>query len=132
MDYEGKHGPEDDSSAFNDLAKAFERQFGVELELGESRADSRELQVTDSGPGRGVNSVGSVRANWLRRNAQNFGFSPHPTQAGLLYVADSDSNELASVETPQDSDLVSVNEDEDEVDLNDPERPNHGDLGEPL
>lgn len=67
------------NEAFNDLADRFYDHFGLTLYIREEEADDDgTFAVYDSGEDRGVDSVGTVRANWLKRQAAKTGFEAVP------------------------------------------------------
>lgn len=60
------------AKGFEELATAFRRQFNSELSY-EREGDAREILVGDDSEN-AVRRLGSVRANWLKRNAPKYGF----------------------------------------------------------
>lgn len=92
----------DDS--FNELASAFNRQFGVELTVDPEVHESGKMYVRHDAE-TPVRSTESVRINWLKRNANRFGFrfetpnrlAPVDSNNGLTPV---DSNNSVNSDEP--------------------------------
>ena len=63
--------------AFTPLAEAYKKQFNLDLEIGgvgiDEHNNDSEVNLVDS-TNDGVSRVGSVKSNWLKRNAPKFGF----------------------------------------------------------
>ena len=55
------------TARFKEFADAFQRHFGATLEIND------KMQLSD-GETTGVTRVGSVRSNWVKRNAPKYGF----------------------------------------------------------
>lgn len=75
-------------AAFEVMAAAYKRQFRLDLNI-DTFDNETTIRVSDGGDG-DVKYLGTLRSNWLRRNAQRFGFQSianelYPEVAGGAY-----------------------------------------------
>lgn len=63
------------AEAYDKLADAFQKHFGVNLGIEFLHTDGNQAALSDDGDNAGVEYLGTVRSNWLKRHSKDYGFT---------------------------------------------------------